>query len=171
MKRVVVLFLAVLLSACTTSRGFDRGRLERVLGAGQAPVTDEEIARVLKLSPQIPVPFRLGVYVKAGQWNRGLDLRWLAGGGDAGWEADLKRAGVVSDVVVVSPLTVAEEKLKEIRLGAARHGADAVLVVDSAYDVDRYNLENSDAVGEAAERAVASFKQELARRLKNLKGG
>ena len=138
MRAIAIAILAVLTTSCATSQGFDRGRLEQQLAADKVEITDEEISRILKLKPQIKFPIRLGVYLKASPYSWS-DLEWNLDKIDDSWVMELKKAGIISDVVLVSPLTVAKDDLKNIRMGAARHGADVVLVVDSAYDIDRYN--------------------------------
>jgi len=138
MRIIIITILAVLTASCATSQGFDRGRLEQQLATDKVEITDEEISRILKLKPQIKFPIRLGVYFKASPYSWS-ELEWNLDTVDDSWVLELKKAGIISDVVLVSPLTVAKNDLKNIRMGAARHGADVVLVVDSAYDIDRYN--------------------------------
>ena len=137
------LWLSVfLIAGCVSSQGFDRGRMEQGLTADKVVVSDEEIKKILALKPQISFPFRLGVFLKGyeSEWSRVWSkLEGARNIEDEAWINELKTAGIVSNVVFVSSLTVGKYDLKNIRLGAARHGVDAVLVVESAYDVDRYN--------------------------------
>jgi hypothetical protein len=51
----------------------------------------------------------------------------------------LRREGIASQVVAIADETISGTDLRAIRLAAARHGSDAVLVVSGAADVDRYN--------------------------------
>lgn len=137
-----LLLLVFVLAGCASSQGFDRGRLDRSLAGEKAAVTDDEIQRILALKPQLTFPFRLGIFLKGYESQWGRTWSRLEGAGHAEseeWVRELKEAGIVSDVIVVSPLTVGAYDLKNIRMGAARHGVDAVLVVESASDVDRYN--------------------------------
>ncbi len=140
-KAHALLLIGLLLGGCATSQGFDRGRLEQRLSGEKALVTDTEIDRIMALKPQVSFPFRLGIFLKGYQseWGRTWSTLENAETPSADWIKELKEAGVVSDVVFISPLTVGQHDLKNIRMGAARHGVDAVLVVESAYDVDRYN--------------------------------
>ncbi len=136
------LFTAFLVAGCASSQGFDRGRMEQSLTTDKIVVSDDEIKRILGLKPQISFPFRLGVFLKGNDsdWSRNWSkLEGARNIESEGWVNELKAAGIVSNVVFVSPLTVGKYDLKNIRLGAARHGVDAVLVVESTYDVDRYN--------------------------------
>ena len=51
----------------------------------------------------------------------------------------LEKKGIVSEAVFVSEGIATGDDLKAIRLAAARHGVDAILVVSGIADVDRYN--------------------------------
>ena len=139
----VILSLSIL-SGCATSRGFNRTELREKMSAKDPTVTDEDIKKTLALKPQLPKPFKLGVIFQAPEMrgNQGA-ARWM-------WSEDdrkkilaaldsLKTSHEVSDVFVVSDATISETDLKSLRLAAARHGADAVLVVAGISDIDSYN--------------------------------
>ena len=133
MKRALLAPL-VLLAACAGSRGFDRGAMSRELRSDTPVVNDEEIAKVLALRPQIAPPFKLGVYFRSTQ-------RWTGSDKDAvlGRVGRLVGAGPLSQVIPIADSVVTpREDLKAIRLAAARYGADAVLVVNGATQIDRY---------------------------------
>ena len=133
MKRLL-LVLIPLLGACAGSRGFDRGALSRELRADTPVVSDEEIARVLGLRPQLAPPFKLGGYFRSSQ-------RWTGADKDAllGRLGPLVEAKAISQVIPISDSMIAREDLKSIRLAGARYGADAVLVVNGATQLDRYS--------------------------------
>jgi rhombotail lipoprotein len=145
---LIVVFVMAIMPGCVVSKGFDRGSLRQSV---QPPATDKEIQAVFDLKPQLPVPFKLGVYLAPGgnNWRRTYwsneEVNALLAYGD-----QLKDAGIVSDVRLVSDFTVEVRKsgnfygysgssLKDLRLAAARHGVDALLIVNSASTVDRYN--------------------------------
>lgn len=145
---LVVVFVMAIIPGCVVSKGFDRGSLRQSV---QPPATDKEIQAVFDLKPQLPVPFKLGVYLAPGgsNWRRAYwsneEVNALLAYGD-----QLKDAGIVSDVRLVSDFTVEVRKpptffgysgssLKDLRLAAARHGVDALLIVNSVSAVDRYN--------------------------------
>ena len=135
-----IVFLVALVS-CTSPRGFDRGELQSAVSP-DALVTEEEIQRVIDLNPQLPRPFKLGVYLahpKSRHWGSRWD--WRPSDKDAilGVGESLQKTGLVSQTIFISPATAQDEKLKSVRLAAARHGVDAVLVVSGVSDVDRYN--------------------------------
>lgn len=139
-KRSLLVLVLLIAAACTTkSRGLDRGALSALLAPSQR-ATDEEIQRVLELEPQLPQPFSLGVYVKSPPYQG-----WTWDGADKQKILDLgtrlEKDGVVSETVFISSgiaaTTKKEDEIEEIRLAAARHGVDAVLVVSGAGDVER----------------------------------
>lgn len=137
-RGLAALFVLLSLGACASSQGFDRGRMDKALSAGAPKATDEEIARVLKLQPQLTFPIRLAIYAKPKhyRWN---DPLWRIDDIDRQWADLLKNEGLVSEIIPIVESTVTGEDIADIRLAAARHGADAVLVLDSVSDVDRYN--------------------------------
>lgn len=142
MKKTIVILLTTLTTTLTPtcSTGFDRGALRQRMQEERAVVTDTEVQRVLDLKPQIQFPARLGIYFQDDNY------RW----GGATWETadkeilktlseQLIMLGIASEVFPISSIIVNGNELKDIRLGAARHHADMVLVVRGAYDVNRYS--------------------------------
>ncbi len=141
LRIVVVIALGHLVGACASPRGFDRGELLSSVSP-EALVTEEEIQRVLDLKPQLPRRFKLGLYFtqpKSRHWASGWN--WLPADKESFLDIgkSLEQQGLVSETVFVSTATASDEKLKSIRLAAARHGLDAVLVLSGVSDVDRYN--------------------------------
>ncbi|MSM41563.1 MAG: hypothetical protein GJT30_18260 [Geobacter sp.] len=142
MRNVVAVLLVLMLTACASSRGFDRGNLR-----GQIPdqqrVTEEDIQRVLELKPQLPSPFTLAIYFVSPSTGScyGNNWNWLSEDKDTlqSLEAELKGKGILSEVFVISSQIVEESDNQSIRLAAARAGADAVLIVNGVSDIDRYN--------------------------------
>jgi hypothetical protein len=133
--------MSTALIACASPRGFDRGELQSAVSPATI-VTEEEIQRVFDLKPQLPRPFKLGVYLTnptsrhwSSRWN------WLPEDKESILAIGqlLGKGSLVSETVFISPATATDEKLKSIRLAAARHGVDAVLVVSGISDIDRYN--------------------------------
>lgn len=147
MKSIIVGLLVMILAGCAASKGFDRGVLRGSLGQN---VTDQDIQSVLDRKPQLPTPFKLGVYLNSSGSNYRRAF-WTDAEKNAllAYGNQLKEAGVVSDIYMVSDATVQGgyrstfpnngNSLKDLRLAAARYGADAVLIVNDASSVDRYN--------------------------------
>ena len=135
--------LLILLAGCH-SRGFNKGYLVSQVGETRVAITDHDIEEAFSRKPQLGRPFRLGTYFKPPQ-GRAFDVaQWRWDEADRARFDELSRgwvaSGLVSEVVDVSPLSVASDKdsLKAIRLSAAQHGLDAILVVAGATDVDHY---------------------------------
>lgn len=130
---------ATLLAGCATSNhGFDRGALARAARVAQPEVTDQEIARIAALRPQLPSPFKLGVWFQppAGSGAMRPLHRWRDEDREVVLAAlrELQQSGMVSEVTPISDMTVSGNDLRAIRLAAARYGMDAVLVVGGAAD-------------------------------------
>lgn len=137
-RGLAAMFVLAALGGCESSQGFDRGRMSEQLSAGAPKATDEEISRVMGLQPQLDFPIRLAIYVKPREyyWQ---DSVWRIEDIDAEWVETLKRDGLVTAIIPIVESTVTGDNIADIRLAAARHGADAVLVLESVSDVDRYN--------------------------------
>jgi len=138
-----IFLLLFLLSAC--SSGFHREDLRSSLR--DAPVvTVEEVGLELAKRPQLPRPFRLGVYFKEpipghegerklARWSE--EERWILQGVSLPAEE-------VSQYFRVSPELVQSPALGDVRKAAARQGADAVLIISGAQETNlRPNLLSS----------------------------
>jgi hypothetical protein len=143
MRLAALCVLAVLLGACATSRGFDRGAMKASASAAQ--VSDEAIAQALTVRPQLPPKYKLAVYfVPSGSaWGGPRTRKWRWTGQDKAEllkiAAPLIDKGINADVFSISESVLEGTDRLAIRLAAARAGADAVLIVDGSADVDRYN--------------------------------
>lgn len=149
MKSLLVSLLALILTGCAASKGFDRGFLRD--SSGQT-ATDQDIKAILDLKPQLPSPFKLGIYLNSvgSHYRRAF---WTDSGKNAllAYGDQLKKTGVVSEINLVSDVTVqpgnhsaayfrpSSGTLKELRVAAARYGSDALLIINDASSVDRYN--------------------------------
>ncbi len=137
--------LLVLLAGCSTARGFNKGFLTDQVAETTPTITDHDIEEAFSRHPQLTRPFRLGTYFRStgGRYFGATQWRWDET--DRARFAAIGRewvsSGLVSEIVDVSPLTVTYDRdsLKAIRLAAAQHGLDAILVVAGAADIDRYN--------------------------------
>lgn len=143
MKTIITsLLLSFLLVGCA-SKGFNRGELKDQIGVKKLQVNDAEIKEVLKRKANLPKPFKLAVYF-AKPANSLTHLRtkwrWTDKDRDAlkSVEEQLKKEGLVSQVIPMMDSLVKEQDIKSIRLAAAKYGADAVLVIDGVADIDRY---------------------------------
>jgi hypothetical protein len=133
-----VLWLAVVamsLSGCAT--GFDRGILAARASGEPLQVTDDDVLKALQLKPQLAFPCRVAVYLCP---DSGCTWRWTARDKETLDRcADTLRAeGIVSDMFVMSDMVVQGTDEKQLRLAAAKHGADALLIVKGAAQIESY---------------------------------
>lgn len=143
MKNFLIVMIICLLSACASSRGFDRGELRGQISESKV-VTEEDIQNVLELKAQLPQPFGLAIFFSPptnSGWHPNHSWNWTGDNKDLllAIKKDLKDKGIVSDIFVINDSILEGSDLIAIRLAAARAGADAVLVVNGASAVDRYN--------------------------------
>ncbi|BFU96274.1 MAG: conserved exported protein of unknown function [Nitrospira sp.] len=149
MRAVVIAWLAMMLTGCAASKGFDRGTLRDSLGQ---VTTDKDIQEVLTLKPQLPAPFKLGIYLNSNSVNYKTRFWTDEEKNDLlTYGNQLKEAGVVSDIYLISEDTIPDrhnagrlnaanrESLKDLWLAAASYGADALLIITDTSSVDRYN--------------------------------
>ena len=138
----------LLFNSCSSSRGFSRGALRQQV-TERREISDAEIESTLALKPQLPKTFKLGIYFKdpdpvmnryypnhhTWNWTKENKDQFLS------LHRDLVDQKQISEVILISSSTVASTDLKSLRLAAAQHGADALLVVSGATQLDRYNNE------------------------------
>lgn len=137
----------ICLTAAGCSSGFNRGRLESELKNGSYEVrveptphtvTADDINKARERRGQLRFPFRLAIRLLGD--NQAAGFRWNQQDRDlvGEWERTLKNRGVISDLVVMNDATRRGDSPEQIRLAAAEHGADAVLLLRAANDVDEY---------------------------------
>jgi hypothetical protein len=116
---------------CGGSAGFQQSTPREPVSA-PPQVNDGEVAAAFGLRAQLPRPYRLGVVFRDPPGEL-AESPWR-------WEPEqrqellrkleaLERSGEVASVFTITRGTVAGDDLHAIRVAAARHGADAVLVV------------------------------------------
>lgn len=121
---------------CTT--GFDRKPDVARMQDSSITVSDADVAFAQSVKPQLKFPCRIAVYFTSHNSNY---WRWTAKD-KAAFEScgeALVREGIASDVFVMSSMFVGEEdaqtlNMKAIRVAAAKHGADALFVVQGKSD-------------------------------------
>lgn len=128
------ILVPILLSGC--AHGFDRDALRERLNDGTLQ-TDADIAAARALKPQLRLPCRMAVYL---QPSRNRDWHWTPEDRAAmeQWAATLKQEGIVAEVIPLPEMLVKDGNLKELRLAAARCGADVLFVVHGAAQTDSY---------------------------------
>ncbi len=125
----------VLLAGC--AHGFNRDLLQERLNDGSLQVTDTAIAEARSLKPQLKLPCRVAFYLKPS--NQG-DWRWTTEDRAAlePLTAALKRDGFATEVFALPEMLGGKGELKDLRLAAAKCGADVLLVVNGASQSDKY---------------------------------
>ncbi len=140
MKYLLLCLSALFLFSCATSQGFNRDRMRSQLNEDTVK-TESDIEEILKLKPQLPKKFKLAIYFKVpteyyyryNKWNAENKEHFEL------LKKDLIKKGIVSDAFIINESIVHGKKLKDIRVAAARAGADAVMVIDGVSSVDKYN--------------------------------
>lgn len=144
---VISIFLISILTGCSSSKGFNRGALRKEISE-KPEVTDAEIKKTLALKPQLPRPFKLGIYFKEPvkdnlyyHHHQTVDWNWT--------EKDKQKIlsikdepqfqNEISEIILINSSIVGGTDLKSLRLAAAQHGADALLIVSGAKQIDRYH--------------------------------
>lgn len=134
------LLLLLSLAACSTSQGLHRDSLRLELNAPQQ--TDSSIKEVLKLKPQLPRPFRLGVYFVPPAYRTYQDsVKWFWSDADKkSVYTSLQKWVDGKEISAVTPVIVdtGADSVSSLRLEAAQQGADAILVVRGVAALDQY---------------------------------
>ncbi len=132
----LVLILCFLITGCAS--GFNRGQLKQQIGVIHARFDDGDIQAAYNKKAALPKPFKLGIFFKSP-----ANEKWRWSEQDKAYVTEelvkeLKADGLVADVFPISNTLVADEDLKSLRLAAAKHQADALLIVGGGAQVDRY---------------------------------
>lgn len=124
------------------SKGFNRGELKQQIGVIKPTFDDSEIKSAYNKKANLPKPFKLGVYFKSPSPAQGAQKQWRWTEQDKSLleeiGKELRADGVVADVFPIVSSLVQDEDLKSLRLVAAKHQADALLIVSGAGEIDRY---------------------------------
>lgn len=143
-RRWLLPALCVTLSACSTSKGFDRAEIHESLHQ-RLPITDEHASTNSPTSTApLSEPFRLGVYFVRTEFPARQSVRtgeWLSTEKDRLIQrlAPLRNDRGVHGVILLAEPTVLNPTVRELRQAAGRYGIDVLLVIDGVGAVDRYN--------------------------------
>lgn len=142
MRCVWFLLCVSIVTACSASRGFDRASLRSRM-APQKQVAEEDIRSARDTQPRLSPPFKLALYFSKPAADRRYGRVWMWRPEDRdkllSLEPELKKHGVISELVVIGDCMLEGADDRAVRLAAARTGADAVLIVNGVSDVDRFN--------------------------------
>jgi hypothetical protein len=136
-RKVWWLLLVLGLCGCAvTSSGFDRAVLATRMQEENLQITDDDIRQIQCLKPQLNFPCRIAVALK-GDCN---GWRWTAKDKQMmeAWANTLRQEGIASEVIFMSSMFMHGETLKDMRAAAAKHGADALLVLQGGAMTESY---------------------------------
>lgn len=139
------IFLGCLLTlqiSCA-SKGFNRGELKEQISVTKPEFNDQEIKNEFSKKPNLPKDAKVAVYFKAPPQERNQshpDWRWTENDKSVFAEiaSELKKEGVISGAFPIVHSLVNDDDLKSLRLVAAKHQADALLIISGAGQTDRY---------------------------------
>ncbi len=141
MRFLIIVSAALVIGGCS-SKGFNRGELKQQVGISKPVTTDADIAKALKKKPNLPKPFKIAIYFSEPEHYGTTMPKWLWTQEDKDLifsaTKSLQVQKIVSKVFPLVGSAVGSEDLKGLRLAAARHGADALLIISGISDIDRY---------------------------------
>lgn len=141
-KYILLTCLFTLQMGCA-SNGFNRGELKEQVAVTKPEFNDQEIKNAFSKKTNLPKDCKVAVYFKPpplGKNQSKPDWRWTENDRLVFSEiaSELKKEGVVSDVFPIVNSLVSDDDLKSLRLAAAKHQADALLIISGAGETDRY---------------------------------
>ncbi len=144
MKQVILAILLLSLAACSGAKGFNRQALQQSFHEHPEMVTDRDIADTMATAPNLTHPYRLALYFKHKDFPSQPSLRrvdWVSADADRLLKvlAQLKDEGLLTQVSVLANSSVQGTSFRDLRLAAARYNADAILIIDGASALERYN--------------------------------
>lgn len=136
--------LCLTLSACSTSKGFDRTGMHESLHQRLHIADEREPTDSSKSTAPLSEPFRLGIYFVRTEFPTRQSVRsgeWLSAEKDQLVQrlTPLRSDQIVREIVVLAEPTVRTLTRQELRQAAGRYGIDVLLVIDGVGAVDRYN--------------------------------
>ena len=140
LRHVVWFAACVFLCACGGSTGFHQSTPRDPATLAAPVVNEDQVRTAFELRPQLPKPYRLGVFFRTpADDSVDASWRWDAAHKRAvlGFSKAVRKSGDVSDVFAIDGATSTIDDLRAIRIAAARHGADAVLVVSGRDEARR----------------------------------
>jgi rhombotail lipoprotein len=121
---------------CGCANGFDRAALQERLNDGSIQITDTAIAEARAVRPQLRIPCRVAVFLKPGnsEWRWTHEDRTML----EQWATTLVHEGIASQVFHLPEMLTGKGELPELRLAAAKCGADVLLLIHGAAQTDCY---------------------------------
>jgi len=122
---------------CGCAHGFDRDALRERLNDGSLQSPDAAIAEARATRPQLRFPCRIAVYLRPADRS---EWRWTPEDRSAmeTWAAALKHEGIAGEVFPLPEMLAGKGDVRELRLAAAKCGADALFVIHGVAQTDGY---------------------------------
>lgn len=136
--------LCLTLSACSTSKGFDRTGMHESLHQRLHIADEREPTDSPKSTAPLSEPFRLGIYFVRTEFPTRQSVRsgeWLSAEKDQLVQrlTPLRSDQIVREIMVLAEPTVRTLTRQELRRASIRYGIDMLLLVDGIGAVDRHN--------------------------------
>lgn len=131
------LLITLILTGCA-SQGFNQRYINNEFAVAGLEQTEADIQRILDLEPALGRPFTLGIYFEDYYGIYAKKAKGIVLDDLSPMLQQLKSAGIIDDFFVINNSTVRENTIKDVRIAAARHHADAVLMIDNYRGSDRY---------------------------------
>lgn len=142
MKNVLLLSALLLITSCTTSRGFNRDNLKQQLD-NKTSIDESEINQAQSAKAKLPRPFKVAIYFQEPGKSEVERIDWSWSDEDKQrilkTVEKFKSNGEISQSFMLN--TKAHPDVKSLKQAAAKQGADALLVISGINDLDKYNTE------------------------------
>jgi hypothetical protein len=139
---IVLALILAILTGCASSHGFDRSAIREALHID--PTTHQDSRPIMDPALDLGLPFRLGVFFAEHDFPNRPSIRkveWLSADRDRLLRllTPLQDERILADTFVLMDATLRADNIHRIRQAGSRYVADAVLIVEGAAAVDRYN--------------------------------
>lgn len=136
-SEVLIIASIIVLAGCA-STGFDQGRISHEMAVAGLEQTEADIQNILDLDPALGSPFVLSIYFEDFYGVQESKTKQLILENLSPMLDQLREAGVLADYLVINNSTVQDRTVQAVRVAAARHRADAVLMIDTHRDTNRH---------------------------------
>lgn len=141
-KSTLLLAGILILTSCTTSRGFNRVALKEELKE-KTELNPAEINQATAGKAKLSKPYKVGIYFQDPDPTTNDRLAWSWSDADKKKILNIvekfKTTGDISHAFIISSSLVSSKDVKSLRQVAAKQGADALIVISAINDLDQYN--------------------------------
>lgn len=139
MKKVLLLSAILLLTSCSTSRGFNRASLKQQLD-DKTSIKESEINQAQSSKAKLPKPFKVAIFFQEPDQSEIQRIVWSWSNED---KVTIQKTvdqfigiGEISGSVILNSKFTDVKSLREV---AKKQGADALLVISAINEIDNYN--------------------------------